>query len=188
MLLFCSATYSTQSNTGKRIPFKVYIEQDGIRIPVANNEVSLNKKPFDIVFVFDKPNAVLVNTSFDKSTYEMALKKEPLSKLPGYAGTGMAEGSFNSEKEVFIDDTCPSYWHYETSKDNRFNKVVKTKDSIICTRTIKQLNVLGEKENTIVPIKQITQPLYFVFVDYESDPKTFERKEIQREMIKINWK
>jgi hypothetical protein len=187
VFLFCSATYSTQTSFVKRTPFKVYIEQDGIRLPITNNEVSLNKKQFNIVFVFPKPNGIIISTSFNKTTYEKALKNEPLSKLPGFTESGMAEYLLNPDKEVMIDDTAPSYWYYDNDKEHRFNKVVKSRDSLVCTREIKQLYILGGKEPVIMPIEQVNKPLYFVFVDYESDPKTFERKEIQREMIKINW-
>jgi len=187
-ILLSSNTFHRDRTDENRIPFKVYIKQNGLRQSILKNEVTLNKKPFDIVFVFDKPNAVLVSTSFDKSTYEKALQKEPLSKLPGYEGTGMAESPFNADKEVFIDDSSPSYWHYETSKENRFNKVVKSKDSIICTRTINQLYILGEKESSTLPIEQINKPVYFVFINYTIDPKTYNRTELQREMLKINWK
>jgi hypothetical protein len=188
IFLMSSTTYSSKSTFENYIPFKVYIKQNGLRQSILKNEVTLNKKPFDIVFVFDKPNAVLVSTSFDKSTYVKSLLKEPLSKLPGYEGTGMAESPFNADKEVFIDDSSPSYWHYETSKENRFNKVVKSKDSIICTRTINQLYILGEKESSTLPIEQINKPVYFVFINYTIDPKTYNRTELQREMLKINWK
>jgi len=187
-LLFSSEIFSDHDTSEKRIPFKVYIEQDGIRQTITNNEVTLNKKPFNIVFVFAKPNGVLISTSFNKSTYEKALKNEPLSKLPGYEGTGMAEGLLNADKEVIIDDSSPSYWYYDNDKENRFNKISKTRDSLVCTREIKQLYILDEKDNSTLPVEKITKPLYFVFVDYVSDPKTYERKEFQREMLKINWK
>jgi len=187
-LLLTSNTFQKNSATEKRVPFKVYIQQDGIRQTITTNEVTLNKKPFNIVFVFAKPNGILISTSFNKSTYEKALKNEPLSKLPGYEGTGMAEGLLNTDKEVIIDDTSPSYWYYDNDKENRFNKISKTRDSLVCTREIKQLYILDGKDNSTLPVEKITKPLYFVFVDYVSDPKTYERKEFQREMLKVNWK
>lgn len=188
LFLLSSNTPLKNTVNEKRIPFKIYIEQDGIRQTIKNNEITLNKMSFNIVFVLAKPSAVLVSASFDKSTYEKALKNEPLSKLPGYEGTGMAEGLFNSDNELFIDDNAPSYWHYENDKEHRFNKVVKTKDSLVCTREIRQFYVLEGKDNIVVPVKDVNKPLYLVFMDYTTDQKTFERTELQREMIKINWK
>ncbi len=188
ILLFSSATFSENASTKESTPFKVYIEQDGIRLPITNNDVSLNKKQFNIVFVFAKPNGVIISTSFNKTTYEKALKNEPISKLPGFTESGMAEYLLNPDKEVIIDDSAPSYWYYDNDKEHRFNKVAKSRDSLVCTREIKQLYIPGEKEPIILPIEQSNKPLYFVFVDYETNPKTYERKELQREMIKINWK
>ena len=190
ILLFSRAIFSNKNlrAVDKRIPFKIYIEQNGIRQTITNNTVLLDKKSFNLVFVLHKPSAVLVNASFDKTTYERALKKEPLSKLPGYEGTGMAEGLFNTDKELFIDDTAPSYWYYDNDKEHRFNKVVKTKDSLVCTREIKQFYILEEKDNIVLPVEKVSKPLYLVFDDYVTDPKTYERTELQREIIKINWK
>ncbi|MGN6646956.1 MAG: hypothetical protein ACTHJT_10550 [Cytophaga sp.] len=186
--LLSSAICSNQHAAEKRVPFKVYIEQNGIRQPIVNNEVSLEKQPFNIVFVMHKPDGVLISSSFNKTTYEKAVKKEPLSKLPGYENTGMAEGLFNSDNEVIICDDAPSYWFYDNDKEHRFNTVVKSKDSLVCTRTIKQLYLLDEKDQPTITVEKASKPLYFVFVDYVSDPKTYKRTELQREMIKINWK
>lgn len=195
LLFLLACTFLLSSNTfyknhlnEKYSPFKVYIEQDGIRLPITNNEVSLDKKPFRIVFVFDKPNGILISTSFNKATYEMAIKNEPLAKLPGYQGTGMAEYLFNNDKEVLVDDSAPSYWFFDNIKEHRFNTVKTSKDSLVCTREIKQFNIFDEKGNIILPIEKVSKALYFVFIDYISDPQTYKKTELQREMIKINWK
>jgi hypothetical protein len=188
VFLLSSAIFSNQYAAEKRVPFKVYIEQNGTRLPVTNHEITLEKKPFNIIFVMHKPDGILISSSFNKTTYDKAVKKEPLSKLPGYANTGMAEGLSNTDNEVIICDDAPSYWFYDNDKEHRFNTVIKNKDSLVCTRTIKQLYLLDEKDQPTITVEKISKPLYFVFMDYVSDPKTYERTELQREMIKINWK
>ncbi|WP_018344298.1 hypothetical protein [Cytophaga aurantiaca] len=182
-LLFSSAIFSDQRATEKQVPLKFYIEQNGIRQTITNNEVTLDKKTFNIVFVLKKPDGVLVSSSFNKITYEKALKKEALSKLPCYQNTGMAEGLFNKDNEVMISDEAPSYWFYDTDKEHRFNTIIKSRDSLVCTRTIKQVYIIDKQEPIL--IEKITKPLYFVFINL-SDPNAHEPEE--REMIKINWK
>lgn len=182
--LFSSYIFSEHTSEEKIIPLKVYIEQNGIRQTVTNNEVALDKKPFNIVFVLKKPDGILISSSFDKITYEKALKKEALSNLPCYQNTGMAEGLFNKDNEVMISDEAPSYWFYDNDKEHRFNTVIKSRDSLVCTRTINQVYIIDKEES--LSIEKINNPLYFVFIN-SSDPGSSNKTE-EREMIKINWK
>jgi hypothetical protein len=187
-ILFCSTTFSTQLNTGKRIPFKVYIEQDGMRQPLVNNTVSLQKKPFKIVLVLDKSQYINICTSFNKETYSKALANEPYDNLPGFKGGSMAEVDFNPDKQVDIADSGFSTWFYVDDEHHRFNTITKTGDNYVCTREVEQVFFFKGKNIAKIPIKQMNKPIYFVFIDYEYNSKNLQHTIIQREMIKINWK
>jgi len=164
--------------------FHVKIVQDGKEIKKICGSYRLKKKTFDLVFVFDNPMGLLINASFNKTTYKQAKKGEAKNKLQGFQETGMAEGLQNTEKTVFISESAPNYWFYDNEDKNRFNIIEKKKGKIICTRTIENLWNINKKEQ--IDLNDNKKKLYFVFISYVYE--NGEEREIKRESIKIKWK
>ena len=165
--------------------FHVTLEQNGKSIVPVNNVVTLDKSEFSLVFEFNAPMGLLINASFDNTTYQQAMEGKPKSSLLGFENTGMAEGLFNDSEEIFLSDEAPSYWFYEDEETHRFNSTEKKEGKIICKRTINNLYDINVGEN--IKIEAVTQPLYLVFISYKRGKSITDEIEIKREYIKIEW-
>lgn len=166
--------------------FVVTIEQDGREYGSLNNVITIKPKPFDIVISMSEPMGVLVNASLSSRTFTKAVKGKHLDKLPGFKSTGMAEGLFNSDKELILAEDAPMYWFYDSDSLHRFNDVRKTETTIDCVRTIASLWDRETKAETALFAQ--SKPLYLVFVSYKwdgADQKT--RTEIHRESITVRF-
>lgn len=182
LLLLTNLIFSSIQAQEKEFTVKIF--QNGKSITIKKNTVKLQKKPFDIVFEMSEPMGILVNGSFDSTTFKNAKKGKPKSELLGFSNTGMAEGLLNKEKEIFISNDAPNYWHYKNKKNNRFNAISKIDGKIICTRTIEKIwEVENEKE---ILIENIKDKLYLVFIIYKME--NYEEVEIQRHYIRIKWR
>ena len=185
MVLTGVLNYPKATNPNTEKTFKVTIEQNGTQQEIKNNSVVLNRRTFDIVIEFSEPMALLVNASFNKKTFNQASKNIHLDKLPGFQETGMAEGYFNTEKQLFLAYKAPNYWYYDSDDDNRFNIVDKTDHGIICKRTIENLYDIDTK--TSIKTKEIDKPLYLVFISYKRGENITDRIEVQRQYFKVKW-
>ena len=165
--------------------FHVILEQNGKSIVPVNNVVTLDKSEFSLVFEFDAPMGLLINASFDKTTYQQAKEGKPKSTLQGFENTGMAEGLFNDSEEIFLSDEAPSYWFYEDETAHRFNTIEKKEGKIICKRTINNLYDINAGEN--IKVEAVGQSLYLVFISYKRGKTITDEIEIKREYIKIEW-
>lgn len=184
-LTFGAATFPAQQKPGTKKAFNVTIEQNGVQQKIAHNSVSLHPGAFDIVIELPEPMGLLVNASLSKKTYQLASQNAPLDQLPGFKETGMAEGLLNSDRDVAISDEAPNYWFYDTDKENRFNSVTKSGNSLICKRTIE--NIFEPRTETSTKISDVHKPIYLVFVSYESGEGITDRIEVQRQYIAIKW-
>ncbi|MFT3740914.1 MAG: hypothetical protein QM786_19360 [Breznakibacter sp.] len=163
-----------------------WIEQDGQRIVVQHDVVTLQKDDFDLMFKISKGEAVLVNASLQPHSYHMAQRGEETTRIPGFESTGMAEGLFNPDLELFISNDSPSYWFYDNAKSHRFNSAEPAKGKFICRRTVQTLyDVDGEKR---INIRQLSAPLYLVIVFEKKTKKNPPATETEKVWLKINWK
>lgn len=167
----------------KEQDFHVKIEQDGKIIKPINNEVTLKKKEFALVFEFPEFMGVLISASFNDKTFKPASKNKPKIKLPGFANTGMAEGMLNSEKDIMIADDAPSFWFYEDDANHRFNEVIKERGNFTCKRIIQKYYIVADQ--TSIKVEESKDPLYLVFISYKVDG--IKEVELKREYVKINW-
>lgn len=165
--------------------YTITIEQNSEQKIIINNTVELKPGPFDIVLELSEPMGLIINASFSKKTFKLALKNKHLDKLPGFQETGMSEGFFNEDKEIFISDNAPNYWYYDTENENRFNSFEKVGKSIICKRTIE--NLYEPRTSTSIKTIDNTKPIYLVFMSYKRGNKVTDRIEVQREYLKIKW-
>lgn len=181
-IIFCIVLFNNilaQSN------FSITFEQDGKAVEIINNEVKLNKKEFTIVFELSEPMGLLVNGSFDKQTYELALQNKPKTNLPGFEETGMAEGLLNADNDMMLSKSAPCYWFYDDEQQNRFNSVTKVESKYICKRNISSLfNIDNQKH---IDIKKVNDPLYIVVMLTQYNQSFTNETEIQRIPVKLLW-
>lgn len=178
--ILCIAAFCLTSMSLKENDFHVIIEQDGKIIESNNGVVTLDKRPFTFVFEFNEPMGLLVNGSFEETTYKLATRGGKRSKLPGFQNTGMAEGLLNPEKEILISNESPSYWFYDDSENHRFNSIETVDGKLLCRRIIENLYNVDAQTN--IKVENVSKPLYVTFISYK------ESQEIKREWIKIEWK
>ena len=185
-IIHISAHYKRKTKSENEKNFSVTITQNGQEQVNSNNIVTINKDTFDIVFKFSEPMGILVNASFDKKTFKLASKNKHLDLLHGFQSTGMSEGLFNTDREIFISENAPNYWYYETDEENRFNRSEKNNNEIICKRTIE--NIFEPDLGTKIKVTEVNSPLFLVFISYKRGEKITDRIEVQRQCIMIKWK
>lgn len=164
--------------------FSVHFEQ-GTKVIEADDDVTLKKEPFDIVFEFPEPMGVLMHASFNPETYNLALENKPLKKLPGFENTGMAEGLFNPDNEILLNATAPGYWFYDNDEAHRFNEAKEKSGKITCKRHVVQFNEIDS--NRITNVEDVIAPLNLVFISVERGESEKEVLEIHRVPVQINW-
>jgi hypothetical protein len=178
-------TFCLISMKSKENDFRVFIEQNGKIIEPNNGVVTLEKKSFNIVFEFSEPMGLLINGSFKSKTNTLASKGKPMSKLPGFHTTGLAEGLLNPDKEMFVSKESPNYWFYDDPENNRFNSTEKVNGKILCKRVIENFNDLDSK--AIIKIGNVVKPLYLVFISYKYGETMSNQIELKRDWLQINW-
>ena len=185
-ILILTAFIAKERKKAVKKSFNISIQQHGKSVPVSKNEVMLDRFAFDIVIEFSEPMGVLVNVSFNNKTFMHASQSMPLDELPGFQETGMAEDLLNRNKEIFVCNSAPSYWFYDSDTEHRFNSVKKSNSGIICKRTIQNLYDVDSKINT--KILDIGKELYLVFISYEPGKEITDRVEVQRQYLTVKWK
>ncbi len=183
MVLLCA--YSAAAQVPAQA-FTVHIVQDGKEISQAGGVSLLKKEPFTLVFELDTPIAILVNASFNNASYQAAKQGLPLESVQGFTETGMAEGTFNSEKDIMVNDMAPSYWYYDGPKDHRFDSVAVKDGHYTYYRTI--ANTYEVKNHKAKPIRKVGDPLNLVFAvfDWSGEPGGL-KTEYHRAFVQIQW-
>lgn len=140
--------------------FKVTVNQSNIRKAIDQNKVNLKREPFDLIFHFPNPMGLVISATFDSVTYHQALAGKHLDSLKGFGKYGMAEGYFNPDKEVLLDNKDPSYWYYENDAKHRFNKdgISKVDTGLVCVRSIANFNLVDSSK--IISVKEVQNSLY----------------------------
>jgi hypothetical protein len=189
-IVFTIFTITIWAKTANKLstpaPFNISIVQGGVKVPIINNEVILSKSSFDIVIDMPKPDGVLLNASTNKKTATLALKNKVQAKLPGFKETGMAEALLNSDKEIILAETAPSFWYYDNGNEHRFNSVIKSDSGLKCIRTVE--NLYDRKTKNTIKISDVQKKLYLVFIYNKSNTNYFDRVEEKREIVIISWK
>ncbi len=164
----------------------IYFMQDGKRIDVQSNKVTLEKKPFDIVVVIPKDTNLLVNASFIADSYKAAKKGAAHSAIPGFTALGMAEVMNNADNELLIDNAAPMFWYYDSDADMRYNAATISGGVLTGTRTVKQFYIVtpASGKGIIVPVAEVPDPLYIVFAEQGH----WSNKNAFCLPVKIEWK
>ena len=90
-----------------------------------------------------------------------------------------------------------NYWYYENKKDNRFDKVVKSGNTILCYRSIDTLcfypkesgakfSYSSDNSSLIsLPVNKIRESgIYLAIISWEQQPND-KRKELQRDWLHV---
>lgn len=164
--------------------YQVMFFQNGNQIDIENEEVVLDREPFSIAFRFKRRFKTLLHAWTSSESYAAAAATPFFRELEGFSNTGMAETSFNEHKQLTISPNAPSYWHYNSKDDTRFDRVEGSGESITAYRTIRYIRWQGGDalavENTNFPA------LYLIFVQskYDKDYNEFEKS---RRRVKISF-
>lgn len=157
------------------------IFQNGIKIESSNDTFFIDKDKFEIVFSYKSPINFLVNGSVTPESYDIFYTENNLDKIPGFSGTGMAEGLRNDSLNITLSKDSPNAWFYEDETKNRFDKNDENIIRIRSTRTIENITFQGEEA---IPVgKSDISVLYLCIVEYEY--KNYKRNILSKKRIKI---
>jgi len=164
--------------------FNIIFLQDGITHQVVNNKVSLKKAPFHVIVDASNINGIYLNASFQKDS--KFVTPNEFDNLTSIAPKVFAEQAFNKNNELIVSPLNYSYWFYNQNMDwHRYNNVHPKKEKgFIGTKTIHQ--IFEEGNDTILPVEELTEPLYLFFFSMEG---SFELGYhlLQRHYIEIQW-
>lgn len=180
LLVVSSINVFAQSNNG----YKVYIKQNGNTYNVEeHSNIKLSRSSFDIIIEMPSPTGMLVNASFNKSTYNTLGKTDDILSITCFApGSGMADYKFNPENAIMAKESGSNYLFYNNDTEHRFNSVEKTDGSYICTRTVERIfNIDDDSE---ISINNIDQTLYLCFVCH----KTGQKEILYQNKLAIKWR
>ena len=184
--ILCLALFSFKQNDETEArKSKIYIRQHGALIDLQE-KILLKKEPFELVFDFhEDASAVLLNASFKPESYARAKKDAVAADLRGFGNTAMAECLNNQELEMLISDDSPSYWYYDSEEDNRFDKVERSNNRLVCTRTINRFfDVRSERK---ISITGNNKPLYLVLIPGYHSLMRKEDPVLDRIAVCIEW-
>lgn len=143
--------------------FSVAFEQNGQPIPVADHQVSLERKEFAIAITFygfTGKAAILIKPSYSSQFYEKAQNGMPLTELIA-PGLGMAEPRTTDKSLSVTDRNGVHYWFHEADR-SRFHQVLLTDSNLTAKRYIARLN--NSEHGSILLADCPADELYLVFV------------------------
>lgn len=163
LLLFLSlGSLCTMAQT-----LKVVVKQNGKIVKPVSDVYMLKKQAFQFEIKADHIEGFLVGVTTDENHFGEAVDFfEP--DEPWFQNTGMAEGLFNANKELYLMETAPSYWYYTAKNDHRFDRdPIGTAEQWTSTRSITKLyDITAEQE---VALKDIETSIYIYMFDPEYD-------------------
>ena len=192
----CLPMWNTSKNSefvpSKQVAFAVGIQQDGKKISVSDHEVTLGKKPFKMIFYFDKLGTMLVQASLSPSPVQMAKAGVRMDKIIDTASQ-ISENFQNPEGLLYVySDNLQRYhnWAYLGKDSHRYDQNGITNVSLtkgggyLCSRTVKGLCIDGRDEK----IQNCpSNTLYLVFFIVNRDAKN-QLVETQRDWVVVKFK
>ena len=163
--------------------FSVRFEQ-GTKVIEADDEITLRKEPFDIVFEFPEPMEVLVHASFNAESYNLALGAKQLKKIPGFENAALQEES-DEDNEILLNATAPTRWFYTDDETHSFDEAGEKSGKITCKRRVVFFNEVDS--NRVTEVIDVLEPLHLVFVSTERGESDKEVLEIHRVPVRIDW-
>jgi hypothetical protein len=167
--------------------FEIKIIQDSIVHKAdANNNISIQKKPFKIQIELKGIEGVYLFASFNDSIYKIKNDKA----IPGFKdipSSTMAEESFNPNQELMMSPDGWVYWFYKATDNwHRMDKeVLVTKNVVTISKTVKQFYFTTTEDEVLV--EKNKKPLYLFFFSAKGNENSELTNELQRFKLKISW-
>ncbi len=144
---------------------EVYVEQDGRKFLLNNQTVKLERKPFTLIFIFNKPEEVAgiyMNTSFRPEPYYMLLPSQEIPDLPYVPQKVLSEYKFNPHKELKVHSEFFQYLGYNPARNwNKFDRVEHKDGKIIAYRRVENLDLVEQRQR--IPVGRNHRDLYLFF-------------------------
>ena len=169
----------------------IYIEQDGQRHLVNNRTVTLERKPFTLIFEFVKPekvSGIYINSSFMPKPYFTLLPSQPIPDFEYVPRKVFSEYKFNPNKELKVHSEFFQYWEYNPARNwNKFDRIVRRGNHILAFRRVERLDLVEERRR--VELDKNRFPLYLFFGVIVKDPNHLSGlRELERIKVKIKFK
>ena len=169
--------------------FTVGVMQNGKEEVITDHKITLNKDAFSLLLKFEESKSVLVNASFEPSSFDEALKGSPMADIKGFHQSWMAESNMNPDKEIQVSDSAPAQWFYENPEESRFNSAKTVKNTVVCERVVENFYLNKPGEIGSVKVKNAKKnKLYLVFVSKGITPATGMSVETHRDFLEITFK
>ncbi len=175
------------AKTGEATHFTLGIIQDGRKIPIENNQVTLEKKPFTIVFHFSQLGSMLVQASSSPNLIDQARRGSHIDQLLG-EDNRIPEDNMNPDGILYVSEKGQYHnWLYLGPQVHRFdrNGVEKVRDGgYVCRRTVQRLFIQGRE----LPIEKCPNDnLYLLLIKTQRSAGSGRRGELQRDWLEINF-
>lgn len=146
---------------------RVWIVQGNKRILVANQDITLSKKPFRFEVEITGAEGIYLHAAQTDTAWQRARLGQMPYQLP-FSPNVMAEESFNAKRTLLIDDLSLSYWFFDPELAwHRFDKGAKIEAGIIKARkSVRRLwlNSHNPDHESTVKIADFSGDLYLVFM------------------------
>ena len=157
---------------------KVVIKQDGQVIEPVNNVYELKKKPFQFELAANDLEDFLVGVTTDEDHFGEAVDFFE-DEEPWFTNTGIAEGLFNEEQELYLMDMAPFYWYYTDKDEHCFDRdPVGTAEEWTATRTISKVYDLISSEDIALKDIQDSIYIYMFYPSYDEDLTMIEKQNL----------
>ncbi|MCA9668742.1 MAG: hypothetical protein KC503_24280 [Myxococcales bacterium] len=127
------------------------IRQNGRRlVPDKRGRVTLAAKPFTIVVTVPSGRGVMLNVSANGALFNAARAGRFIGNHPALsAGSGMAEHSFNRDKELFTSDSGSHYLYVDIKRgEHRFSSYAVRGSKIRGFRVVDRIWDVDTKKRT----------------------------------------
>lgn len=177
----------------KPVHFTLGIEQDGRKLAVdkATHSVRLKKKPFKVVFYFEKMGSMLVQASFGPELLRQAEAGQSMEKIVRQDGT-IVEDLLNPNFTLYVSGRGFYHnWLYLGPQTHRFDAdkgVQQIPESegggYYCVRTVQQLDIDGQT----VPVDKCPKDkIYLLFFKVDRIAGSQRRAERQRDWLVLEF-
>jgi hypothetical protein len=171
----------------KAVHFTLGIIQAGQKIPIRGHRVTLEKRPFAMVFHFSQLGSMLVQASFKPELVDRARAGQRLEELLGQ-DSRISEDPMNPDEILQISDRGRYHnWLYLGPEIHRFDRggVRKIRHGgYLCRRTVSRLFVGGRE----IPVAKCPKDtIYMLFVKTQRSVGSGRRGELQRDWLELNF-
>lgn len=164
LALITAVSFGQSSNN-----FFIRIIQNNHSIPMKEQVLRVQNKPFKIRFDNFSSEGIYLHASYDNTVFNLD-ERESVPFQEALDAHVRAESTFNSDQSQFLDKDSYSYFFYDTELDwHRFDKELKPTDKgYIAHKTITSFVELTNNKTT-VSVNTIKKPVYLVFFQVKKD-------------------